>query len=354
MVIHSADAVLPCVDLDATQRFLVERLGFRLRSIWPADAPRVAVVEGFGARLQLRLDAGATGGALHLCVDEAFARAAGAADGALLGPGGLRVEFAPERAAPLLPPLPTAPQVVVARAAEGRWQQGRAGMRYLDLLPGRFGGRCIASRIRIDEGGPVPDYVHYHRIAAQLLFCVRGAIDVVYEDQGPPLQLRPGDALLQPPTIRHRVLACTAGAEVIELASPAEHETLVDHELALPNERIDPGRTFGGQRFVHARVDAAQWAVVDGGSVRELGIAAATAGAVRARVVRGGVAVALPEAAAPSVRFLGVLRGAGTITGCDGAPTPLTAGDAWATTAPAAPRWTGATPDLEFLEVELA
>jgi hypothetical protein len=40
-------------------------------------------------------------------------------------------------------------------------------MRYRDLIPGGSGGRYIASHITIDEGGPVSDWVHFHRIALQ-------------------------------------------------------------------------------------------------------------------------------------------------------------------------------------------
>src|SRR5690349_7367988 len=103
-------------------------------------------------------------------------------------------------------------------------------MRYRDLLPGRQGGRFIASAIRIDQGGPVPDYVHYHRVRFQLLYCVRGWVRVVYEGQGDPFVMAPGDCVLQPPRIRHRVLESSPGLEVIEVAGPAEHETLADHD----------------------------------------------------------------------------------------------------------------------------
>jgi hypothetical protein len=35
-----------------------------------------------------------------------------------------------------------------------RWIKGRAGMMYKDMLPGRLGGRFIASIIKIPTGGP--------------------------------------------------------------------------------------------------------------------------------------------------------------------------------------------------------
>ena len=39
-------------------------------------------------------------------------------------------------------------------------------MLYRDLIPSRLGGRYIASHITIAEGGPVADWVHFHRIAS--------------------------------------------------------------------------------------------------------------------------------------------------------------------------------------------
>lgn len=130
------------------------------------------------------------------------------------------------------------------------WSTGRAGMMYRDLVPNRLGGKLIASHIRIVDGGAVADSVHYHKIDFQVIYCLRGAIKVVYEDQGPPFWLRPGDCVLQPPEIRHRVLEAEAGSEVIEITSPAEHETWFDHDLDLPTTTLNELRMFGSQRFV--------------------------------------------------------------------------------------------------------
>lgn len=124
-------------------------------------------------------------------------------------------------------------------------------MDYRDLVPDRRGGELIASHIRIESGGPVSDYVHYHDVRVQLIYCVRGWVRLVYEDQGDPFVMTAGECVVQPPGIRHRVLECSAGLEVIEVASPAVHATHVDHELALPTTRRD--RTYGGQRFAWCR-----------------------------------------------------------------------------------------------------
>src|SRR5262245_16952015 len=66
------------------------------------------------------------------------------------------------------------------------WTAGRAGMMYRDLIPDRLGGKLIASHIRIIDGGEVADSVHYHKINFQVIYCLKGTIRVVYEDQGEP------------------------------------------------------------------------------------------------------------------------------------------------------------------------
>jgi quercetin dioxygenase-like cupin family protein len=165
-----------------------------------------------------------------------------------------------------------------SRAADSDWHVGRAGMEYRDLLPDRLGGRLIASHIRIRDGGPVPDYVHYHAIDFQMIYVRAGWVRVVYEDQGAPFVMHAGDCVVQPPRIRHRVLEASPGLEVIELASPARHATYVDHDLQLPTAKLDPDRDFSGQRF--------SWHRAVGSPVEDLGVASATNGLVSARIVR--------------------------------------------------------------------
>ncbi|HEU5061176.1 MAG TPA: hypothetical protein VFU21_31815 [Kofleriaceae bacterium] len=196
-------------------------------------------------------------------------------------------------------------RVTRSRLADARWEVGRAGMLYRDLVPARDGGWLIASHIRIPDGGPVPDWVHFHTVAFQIIYCWRGWVRVVYEDQGPPFVLEPGDAVLQPPRIRHQVLECSPGLEVIEVASPAEHATAADPALALPTPALRPERVFDGQRFVRHRAAGAPRQREAALEVRDLGIAGATGGLVSARVVRS---LATAELAGPLVAF--VLAGA--------------------------------------------
>ena len=176
----------------------------------------------------------------------------------------------------------------LSRARDATSVEGRAGMRYRDLLPDRLGGAFIASHITIPGGGPVPDYVHFHAVAFQMIYCARGWVRVVYEDQGEPFVLHEGDCALQPPRIRHRVLDASPGLEVVEVSSPAEHETFVEHDLALPTPLLRADRDFGGQRFVRHEASKATFGPwrQPGFKARDLGISAATGGRVAARVVR--------------------------------------------------------------------
>ena len=222
---------IQCRDLATVLDYYTKELGFRIDVIFPADAPRVVNLSGSGIDIRLEQDGG-----------------------------------------------------VVA----GEWGTGRAGMEYRDLIPDRLGGQLIASHIRIQSGGPVPDYVHHHDVSFQMIYCYKGWVKVVYEDQGPPFVMRAGDCVLQPPHIRHRVLECSDNMEVIEVSSPAEHETFVDHDLSLPNENIDPTRDFGGQRFVFHESGKASWqrATCEGFEARDTGIEQATNGLVAVQALR--------------------------------------------------------------------
>ena len=158
-------------------------------------------------------------------------------------------------------------------------------MLYRDLIPGRLGRRYIASHITIPEGGPVADWVHYHRVALQLIVVRGGWVRVVYEDQGEPFVMNAGDIVLQPPQIRHRVLESSAGLEVVEISAPALHETLADHELALPNG-LRPGRKFGGQHFLHHIAADAPWTPLNGAEAQETQMFEATGGLADALTIR--------------------------------------------------------------------
>jgi quercetin dioxygenase-like cupin family protein len=279
-----AAIVLPCRDLDSTVSFFTEELGFRVDAIVPADHPAAVEISGHGLHIRLQSTGEDDPGTLRVYCDDATLAAR--AEKELTAPNGTRIRFLPAGPHIELPSVRAA-FVVSRMGGDAVWHVGRAGMQYRDLIPGRQEGRIIASHIRIPEGGPVPDQVHYHEIHFQLIFCHKGWVRVVYEDQGSPFVLEAGDCVLQPPRIRHRVLESSAGAEVVEVSSPAEHETRMDHELVLPTPTVREDREFGGQRFLHhvaSRGSQSAWRM-EGFQARDTEVAAASGGVAACQVV---------------------------------------------------------------------
>ena len=234
-----------CADLNAGIDDLRQH-GFRLDLIYPADDPFTAVLSN--------------------------------------GEESVRVTTRPDAPEPSdrLPRF--TPEFVLTRAGTSPGQ-GRAGMLYRDLIPGRFGGRYIASHISIPEGGPVADWVHYHRIALQMIYVRRGWVRVAYQDGGDPFVMNEGDLVIQPPEIRHRVLESSPGLEVVEISAPAVHATYADHRLELPNGS-NPGRIYGGQRFLRHVAADTPWTPANGGEAQETGVDVATSGLAEVRTVR--------------------------------------------------------------------
>ncbi len=230
-------------------------IGFRMDRIAPADHPVEADVSGFGVQLRVcEVDTD------RLVPITLRLSAPGADDGAArdtVWPANWTVMVDDADRPMVLPPM--VDELVVSRAADAELGVGRAGMRYRDLVPSRHGGRYIASHIHILDGGPVPDYVHFHKIRFQLIFCARGWARLVYEDQGEPFVMHAGDAVLQPPEIRHRVLESSDHLEVVEIGCPAQHDTMAEHGFDLPTPVLAPERDFGGQRFVHHRAAGAAY-----------------------------------------------------------------------------------------------
>lgn len=350
--IRSAQVVVPCASLDDTLAFFVERLGMRLEAIFPADSPSVAVVSGFGVRVRLDSRADGDPGRLRLLCDDPPTGTGAITE--LVAPNGTIVELAPA-----LPPLdipPLVPTLVVDRLADGRWGVGRAGMRYRDLLPDRLGGRFIASNIAIPDAGPVPDYVHYHRVRFQMIFVRRGWVRVVYEGQGEPFVMHEGDCVLQPPEIRHRVLENSDAFEVVEVSCPAEHETHADWHTELPSPPLPADHTWWGQRFArHVAADATwqPW-TSDGFEHRDTGIAAATDGLAGVRVVRPSIAGASTDMRVHDgeLWFGHLLHGSADLE-VDGELHSLVAGDSVAIPEGRPHRVSNCSRDLQLLEVSL-
>lgn len=347
-----AEIRLPTQELRDDLPFFTRTLGFRLDMIYPADNPQVAVLSGHGLRVRIEKGASEAPGTIRILTDDPDSFAGGKRE--LTAPNGTRIEIG-ELDPPLVLP-PTAHDFVVRRLADrAPWIIGRAGMAYRDLVPTRLGGAVIASHIRVPDG-PVPDMVHFHKVGFQLIFCVNGWVDVLYEDQGGMRRLTRGDCFIQPPRIRHRVMESGGGVEVIEIGVPAEHVTEVDHELTLPTPHERPEREWDGQRFVHSLAREGVFAPfrIPGFVARDTGVNAATKGVASVKVARpAGQGATAWTRHDGDILFTFVMEGEMTLEGEGREPARLARGDAFVIPPGMRTRYAGATPALELLEVSL-
>lgn len=347
-----AEIRLPTNELRDDLPFYTKTLKMRLDSIYPADNPEVAVLSGHGLRLRIEKGASESPGTLRILTDDPDGFAGGARE--LFAPNGTRIEI-DELNPPLVLP-PTQHAFVVRRLADqAPWVIGRAGMQYRDLVPTRLGGAIIASHIRIPDGGPVPDMVHYHRVGFQLIFCIKGWVDVVYEDQGGPIRLHAGDCFIQPPEIRHRVLLASDGIEVVEIGVPAEHVTEIDHAMVLPTPHHRPSREWQGQRFVFNQGTHGVFHPfrLPGFEARDTTINTNTQGVASVMVVRPNGAAAPWATHDSDILFTFVMAGEMTLEGEGKDPYRLSPGDAFVIPPGLATRYSDTTSDLELLEVSL-
>ncbi len=352
--VESAQVVLPCSEpISATLNFLIG-VGFKVRTIVPADHPRLAVLQGFGLTIRLEVASEAPPARLRLLTT-------GGEPGEVTAPNGTVLEFVAANPAMEIPPL--VEEFVVTRMptsedAATSFGEGRSGMQYRDLIPSRLGGRFIASHILIPDGGPVADYVHFHNIRFQMIYCYRGWVTVAYEDQGEPMLLQEGDCFLQPSTIRHRVLEASDRMQVIEIGCPAEHETWGDPETSLPTGLTLPERGYGpdGHRFVFHQAAHATWAPwrMAGYEYRDTGIGAAMDGVAGVRVVRP-VGSPSPVTTQHDGEFLFhfVLDGAITLQRGDDVPLRLGEGDSFVMPAHTPYTFSEPTADAQLLDVTL-
>ena len=344
-----AEIRLPTQELRNDLPFYMKRLGFRLDMIFPADDPQIAVLSGHGLRLRIEKGAAEAPGTIRILTDDpGFA----GGEKALTAPNGTRIEI-DELNPPVITPATEHAFVVRRLADQAPWVIGRAGMEYRDLVPTRLGGAMIASHIRVPDG-PVPDMVHYHKVGFQLIFCVAGWVDVLYEDQGDIRRIHAGDCFIQPPTIRHKVLH-SEGVQVVEIGVPAEHVTEIDHEMKLPTPHFRPDREWDGQRFVHNIGKEGSFVPfrIPGFEARDTTINGATKGVASVMVARPAGGAAPWTRHHGDILFTYVMKGGMVLEGEGKEPYLLEPGDAFVIPPGMATRYSDPTANLELLEVSL-
>jgi len=125
-------------------------------------------------------------------------------------------------------------QAFSVRRADGAiYKTGlRSFMEYRDLgIADATHGQFRAHVVRIKKDGPGSHDLHttglhQHLCDFQMFYVLNGWIKFIYEDHGEHTFTK-GDCVLQPPAIVHNELDCSDDLEVLEIYSPAVHETKV-------------------------------------------------------------------------------------------------------------------------------
>ncbi len=121
----------------------------------------------------------------------------------------------------------------VSRAEDAGYKTGLRGfMEYRDLgiekaTHGRFRAHVI--RIKSEAAGDHQLHttgLHAHQCDFQMFYVLKGWIKLVYEGHGEHT-FHAGDCVLQPAGIVHNELDCSDDVEVLEIYSPAVHQTVV-------------------------------------------------------------------------------------------------------------------------------
>jgi mannose-6-phosphate isomerase-like protein (cupin superfamily) len=123
-------------------------------------------------------------------------------------------------------------------AKDAVYQQGlRSFMEYRDLgVANATHGQVRAHTIRIKKeakGEPHDMHttgLHQHLCDFQMFYVLKGWMRFIYEGQGEHT-FHAGDCVVQPAGIVHNELECSDDVEILEIYSPAIHETKVVEKL---------------------------------------------------------------------------------------------------------------------------
>ena len=94
--------------------------------------------------------------------------------------------------------------------------------------------RAHVIRVKRDAGGHHELHttgLHQHKCDFQMFYVLEGWIKFVYEGHGEHV-FHKGDRILQPAGIVHNELDCSDDVEILEIYSPAVHETVVVEGMA--------------------------------------------------------------------------------------------------------------------------
>jgi uncharacterized protein YjlB len=95
-----------------------------------------------------------------------------------------------------------------------------------DATNGQFRAHVI--RVKKDRYGDHDLHTtgfHQHLLDFQMVYVLKGWVTFIYDGEGEEKTFREGDCILQPAGIIHNELECSDDVEILEIYSPAVHET---------------------------------------------------------------------------------------------------------------------------------
>ena len=118
----------------------------------------------------------------------------------------------------------------VSHASDAHFERGLRGYyEYRGLgIKEATDGRIDVHVIRAVPGEPFSSEPHVHRTTFQLVYVLKGWIELEYEEYGVQ-RFEAGASVFQPPSIRHREVGHSDDVEMVEIVMPADFETaLID------------------------------------------------------------------------------------------------------------------------------
>src|ERR1700760_3179710 len=130
--------------------------------------------------------------------------------------------------ATLATPAKTEQTLAYSKASEAGYVAGRREFfKYRELgVTEATGGKMRAQLTSATQGLGRPTGWHYHVCDHQLVYMLKGWVDLEFED-GTKIRLEPGDSLMIPGGMPHNETGSADELELLEVSVPAQMKTVV-------------------------------------------------------------------------------------------------------------------------------
>jgi quercetin dioxygenase-like cupin family protein len=97
-------------------------------------------------------------------------------------------------------------------------------LKYRDLGVTKASGGRMRAQITVATGAMRPTGWHYHVCESQLVYVLKGWVDLAFED-GRTLRVKAGESLYIPGGLKHNEIGMSEDFEILEVSVPAEMGT---------------------------------------------------------------------------------------------------------------------------------